>query len=200
MEDGSQPLCYSTNLREDMKDRCWVCRGDYDQFYLGGDPGECYCEPGVDRYEIAILCKVFTTTTPAHNLDITTPLRYEIYDMSGKQMREVDDKFDDLIHDHYHQTPATHTIVLDGSLVEEDYQGILRNVSSFFRPMVWDFKGSHAKDRYIEFAEQRLKQTLEMPLLGSDLKPENNHLGQRKKGTSHAHQPQKGKKKGKVKK
>lgn len=182
MEDGSQPLCYSINLKKDLTGRCWVCREDYYDSYFGGVE-ECCCKPGVDIYETAVLCKVFVTTTPAHDLDITTPIRYDIYDFSGKLERVVDEAVDEIRFDHWSERSPTHTIVLDGSLVEDSYRDIMRKVRPDFSPFDWDFKGKYSQQRYVEFATQRLKQIYDIPL---DLVPENDHLGRRRKGASHA--------------
>lgn len=185
MEDGRQPLCYSVNLDEDMRNRCSVCRREYgmeENLWYGSFP--CYCEPGTMRYRVAVVCKVFVTTTPAHDLDITTPLRYDIYDLSGKLFREIDQVIGEVLYDHWNEYPVTHTVVLDGSMIEDSYRDILSKVKSDFTRFDWDFKGKHSHDRYVDFAEQRIYQIFNNPQV--DLKPENDHFGQRKKGTSHA--------------
>jgi hypothetical protein len=165
-----QPLGYSTVLEQDCSRLCSYCRNDDYQT-------ECYCD-GERIYQKAILCKVFTLTTPAHGLDITTPLKYEIYDLSGKPEHEVDEKFDELTHDHAHDFPHSFTIVLEGSDIEDDYRDILGKVNTNFNDLHWDFKGKYPKSRYISFAGQRIEQVFQKK---NDLVPENDHLTQRKK-------------------
>lgn len=195
MEDGSQPLCYSFNLKNNMDDRCLMCKRDSGAFDLYLPYDECYCKPGAKIYKTAVLCKVFVTTTPAHNLDITTPIRYDIYDLSGKLETTVDRIFNEIHYDHWNDYPVTHSVVLDGSLIQDSYHGILAGVIPDFILFDWDFKGKYSRDRYIEFAEQRLRQTYDMPLQGTDLEPENDHFGRRKKGATHVRDsPAKGKK------
>jgi len=165
-----QPLCFSEHKIEEWEDLCYSCRvGDRENLY-------CTCENV--RYSTAVLCKVFTVSTPAHNLDITTPLKYVIYDLSGNSSREVDQKFSELIFDHTSDFPVSYSVVLDGSSIEQDYRDILSQVSPTFYSIYWDFKGKFAKARYIEFASQLLSQVF---VKKEELVPENDHLTQRKK-------------------